>query len=495
MGRFFTRRWLVRAGIAVVVLAALWSATALIVPPTFKSRAERIALETLGRRLTIGDVAFNPWTLALRVDDIALAGASDAAPPQLQIRQLRSKVSVSWVFRLAPIIDRLEIDAPMVRLTRLADGRYDIDDVLRAPGGGAGEGRRRAGAVRAAQHRRPRRRGGLRRPAAEDDASAARLRARRALPQRPAFGARDQCRAAAGLHPRRQPLRFGRRRHAVRRARRRHGEDPARSLRCRAVARLPAAEPAGAAAVRTRERRPVAGVRAAAEAVAAPRGRGRRGRPEGGRCRGARPAPGRQRQGADRRPAAARADRQAGADRHRCAACARRAQRRGQGEPAARRRDAVRRRGAGGARAAADHARRVRRAPRELARARAASRRRRRAAAAAAAPAAGLEGEPRRLVDPRRPARLARRDHLAAGGARRPGLQLRRPGDRLAARGAGGLQGRGRRRRGQGPGQARVLRPGQRRRRDREGRARRAAAGRGAALPARRAAAAARRCA
>ena len=130
MGRFFTRRWLVRAGIAVVVLAALWSATALIVPPTFKSRAERIALEILGRRLTIGDVAFNPWTLALRVDDIALASASDAAPPQLQIRQLRSKVSVSWVFRLAPVIDRLEIDAPMVRLTRLADGRYDVDDVL-----------------------------------------------------------------------------------------------------------------------------------------------------------------------------------------------------------------------------------------------------------------------------------------------------------------------------------------------------------------------------
>jgi uncharacterized protein involved in outer membrane biogenesis len=90
MGRFFTRRRLVRAGIAVVVLAALWSSLALIVPPTFKSRVEGIALETLGRRLTIGDVAFNPWTLSLRVDDIALAGESDAARPRLEIRQLRS---------------------------------------------------------------------------------------------------------------------------------------------------------------------------------------------------------------------------------------------------------------------------------------------------------------------------------------------------------------------------------------------------------------------
>ena len=241
MGRFFTRRRLVRAGIAVVALAVLWSATALIVPPTFKSRAERIALETLGRRLTIGEVAFNPWTLSLRVDDIALAGASDAAPPQLQIKQLRSKVSVSWVFRLAPVIDRLEIDSPMVRLTHLAEGRYDIDDVLDRVAAALAKGSDEP--ARFALHNIVVHGGAadfVDQPP-EDDASAARLRARRALPQRPALGARDQCRAAAGVHARRQPLRFGRRRHAVRRARRRHGEDQARALRRRAVARLPAA--------------------------------------------------------------------------------------------------------------------------------------------------------------------------------------------------------------------------------------------------------------
>ena len=123
MGRFFTRRWFVRAGIAVVVLAALWSSLALIVPATVRSRVERISLESLGRRITVGDVAFNPWKLALRIDDITMAGASDGAPPQLQIRQLRSAVSVDWVFRRVPVLDRLELDAPMVRLTHLAEGR------------------------------------------------------------------------------------------------------------------------------------------------------------------------------------------------------------------------------------------------------------------------------------------------------------------------------------------------------------------------------------
>ena len=130
MGRFLTRRRLIRAGISVLALALLWSATALIVPPMLRSRVEAIALDGLGRRLTIGDVAFNPWTLSLRVDDVVLAGAAEKAPPLLQIRQLRSRVSASSVFRLAPIVDRLEIDAPVVRLARLADGSYDVDDIL-----------------------------------------------------------------------------------------------------------------------------------------------------------------------------------------------------------------------------------------------------------------------------------------------------------------------------------------------------------------------------
>jgi len=129
-GRVFSRRRLVRAGLFVAVLVLLWSSLALIVPAAFRSRVEAAALESLGRRLTIGEVVFNPWTLSLRVDDVALAGAKDGAPPLLEIRELRGAVSMGWVFRLAPVIDRLEIDAPTVRLTRLGDGRYDVDDIL-----------------------------------------------------------------------------------------------------------------------------------------------------------------------------------------------------------------------------------------------------------------------------------------------------------------------------------------------------------------------------
>jgi hypothetical protein len=56
---------------------------------------------------------------------------------------------MGWVFRFAPVIDRLEIDAPKLRLTRLGDGRYDVDDILaqdrrsaEAPGDAGRRGRR-----------------------------------------------------------------------------------------------------------------------------------------------------------------------------------------------------------------------------------------------------------------------------------------------------------------------------------------------------------------
>ena len=157
----------------------------------------------------------------------------------------------------------------MLRVSRIADGRYDVDDVLQRTRRGAfGRCRQGSGALRAAQHRRPRRRRRLRRSAARGDASPARARAGDSVHQLAAVGARDQGRAAPRLRARRQPLRFGRRGDAVRRARQRRAAREARRLRGRAVPRLPAARPAGAAARGDAERRRGRRLRAAAEAVA-----------------------------------------------------------------------------------------------------------------------------------------------------------------------------------------------------------------------------------
>jgi hypothetical protein len=125
-----SRRGLRRTAIVVVVLALLWSAAWFYVPPLLASQAEKAVAQKLGRSLTLGHVTFNPWTLELTIDDLALAGASANEPPQLQVKRIHADAAISSLIRFAPVIDSLDIDAPLLRLTRLADGHYDIDDVL-----------------------------------------------------------------------------------------------------------------------------------------------------------------------------------------------------------------------------------------------------------------------------------------------------------------------------------------------------------------------------
>ena len=168
------------------------------------------ALRELGRRLSVGRVAFNPWTLELTIADLALAGAADGAPPLLETKRVYADVAFVSLFRLAPVIDSLEVDAPMVRVSRIGEGRYDVDDVLQRLAAAPPEG---AGALRAPQHRRPRRRRRLRRPAARDDASPARrsssacpssARCRRSARSRSSRTSPSPSTAAASIRPARR---------------------------------------------------------------------------------------------------------------------------------------------------------------------------------------------------------------------------------------------------------------------------------------------------
>jgi uncharacterized protein involved in outer membrane biogenesis len=128
--RFGTRRLWIRILLALAILALLWSAAWFYVPPIVASQASAAVEKQLGRRLTLGHVAFNPWTLELTIDDLAIAGAGGSAPPLLEVKRLHADAALVSLLRLAPVIDALEIDAPMLRAARIGDGRYDFDDVL-----------------------------------------------------------------------------------------------------------------------------------------------------------------------------------------------------------------------------------------------------------------------------------------------------------------------------------------------------------------------------
>ncbi len=143
-----SRRWQRRAAWTVGVWLLLWLLAYAAVPPILKWQLQKIASEKLGRQVTLGQVDFKPWSLELTLNDLVIAkntapgpaGKPAAAPgtaqpaaqsaPQLRIRRLYMDAELESLLRLAPVADAIRVEDPVVSLTHLGDGRYDIDDIL-----------------------------------------------------------------------------------------------------------------------------------------------------------------------------------------------------------------------------------------------------------------------------------------------------------------------------------------------------------------------------
>ena len=139
--------WLRRIGWFGIGLLLLWMLAWVAVPPLLKWQLQSRLSELLGRTVTIGDVGFKPWTLELTFGDLAIAGvpagvpanslvSSNAAAPDpkveplLRVQRLHVNVSGMSLFRLAPVLEELDVDAPQLRVSHVSPGHYDIDDLI-----------------------------------------------------------------------------------------------------------------------------------------------------------------------------------------------------------------------------------------------------------------------------------------------------------------------------------------------------------------------------
>jgi hypothetical protein len=122
--------WLRRLAWGVGAVLLLWLALWLALPALLKWQVPLRASEALGRPVTIGEVSFHPWNLDLNVRDLAIAGLPAGSEPLLKIGQVHANLSASSLFRLAPVIEALEIDALRLRVARVGEGHYDIDDLI-----------------------------------------------------------------------------------------------------------------------------------------------------------------------------------------------------------------------------------------------------------------------------------------------------------------------------------------------------------------------------
>jgi hypothetical protein len=122
-------KWMRRGIVALLVLLALWAIAWLAVPPIAKSQIQKIASEKLGRQVTVGKIDFKPWTLELALNDLSIATA-DGSRPQVAVKRIYADAELQSLLRLAPVIDAVSVESPAILLTHLADGKYDIDDIV-----------------------------------------------------------------------------------------------------------------------------------------------------------------------------------------------------------------------------------------------------------------------------------------------------------------------------------------------------------------------------
>lgn len=122
--------WIRRVAWAAAALLLLGVVSWLAVPPLLKWQAQLRLTEALGRPVTIGKVDFKPWAMALAVDELEIAGAAPATEPLLKVARLNANLSLASLWRLAPVIESLEVDAPQLRVARTAAGHYDVDDLI-----------------------------------------------------------------------------------------------------------------------------------------------------------------------------------------------------------------------------------------------------------------------------------------------------------------------------------------------------------------------------
>jgi Domain of Unknown Function (DUF748) len=141
------RRWLARAveighsrrtrniGIGVLIAVVLYGLAGFFGVPLLVRDvvAPRVAT-SLDRPLSVGRVAFNPYTLLLEIDKLRVgARAGTAGAPLADIERLRVEASWKSLVNLAPVINEVRIDRPIIHVRRLAPNRFNFSDLLESP--------------------------------------------------------------------------------------------------------------------------------------------------------------------------------------------------------------------------------------------------------------------------------------------------------------------------------------------------------------------------
>src|SRR4029453_12584524 len=125
---FLTRwwKWGAAAVVAVVVLYPLFGF--FVVPWIVRNQIVDRARTSLRREATVGDVRFNPFTLALTISRLKLADRDGA--DLIAFDLLRADLEVAGIFRRALRFKEIRVEHPSIAARILADGKPSVSDLM-----------------------------------------------------------------------------------------------------------------------------------------------------------------------------------------------------------------------------------------------------------------------------------------------------------------------------------------------------------------------------
>lgn len=119
-----------RIGLGVLVFLAVFGLLGAVGgPPLLHHLAETQLSKYLERPVTVGKIRLNPYTLRLEIDQLHIA-ERDGKTPFVDIGHLHVNAAWCSIFRRAPVIEELTVDAPRVRIVRTAEQRFNFSDIV-----------------------------------------------------------------------------------------------------------------------------------------------------------------------------------------------------------------------------------------------------------------------------------------------------------------------------------------------------------------------------
>ena len=124
-----TRKMRIIAGSLLLLLAAYAAFGFWLVPHLVRSHIEEFTARHWQRQPALGEISFNPFTLALEVRKFAFQDASGA--PLLAFERLFVNLDISSLWRLGASFREIELDQPLGRAVVRADGSFNLAELAR----------------------------------------------------------------------------------------------------------------------------------------------------------------------------------------------------------------------------------------------------------------------------------------------------------------------------------------------------------------------------